>query len=191
MWKFFSHKKQIYILIDLWVFAFPVSGYLCLATSICDIIFSWRRDAQNVTFGNTAILLWSEVTQNIGGVAWAATTYFHVNLSIAKWFVCVYGRSRTVPQGENRKCFVGMNLISEVEQILPQKHFRPSVLSIWHVCLSWSWLRLSFLPMVLNRSIFMGLLRKSGMLCTYILFLTSLFSMEKSYSDSLFSTHFV
>lgn len=93
------------------------------------------------------------------------------------------------PQGENRKCFVAKSLIAEVEQLLPQEYSHPKMLSTWHTSLSWSWSGLSFLPTVLNRSIFMELFRKSNMFCTYILLLMFLLAKEKSQFDSLCFPH--
>lgn len=63
------------------------------------------------------------------------------------------------------------------------------MLSTWHENLIWSWSGLGFLPMVLNRCIFMELFRKSNMCCTYILILMFLLAKEKSQSDSLCFPH--
>lgn len=120
--------------------------------------------------------------------------WFFINLSAAKQFEYGNGRnwiprSLAPSQEENRKYFVAKSLIAEVEQLLPQKCFHPKMLSTWHENLIWSWSGLGFLPMVLNRCIFMELFRKSNMCCTYILILMFLLAKEKSQSDSLCFPH--
>lgn len=158
-----------------------------------DIIFVFCRGDCNVILGHTVIPLWSVITQSVSEVSLTPVHLFSCKF-VYRQIICVCIEETELPlaphaQGENRKCFVAKSLIAEVKRLLPQKHFHPKMLSTRHVSLSWSWSGLSFLPMVLNTSIFMELFRKSNMFCTYILFLMFLLAKEKSQFDSLCFPH--
>lgn len=154
--------------------------------------------AVEVIISSHKVKLWSrcdQKSQTVSGVALTSVYLFSCKFVYCQTiWVCLWNnRTPTLsyPQGENRKCFVAKSLIAEVKQLLQQKHFYPKMLATWHVSLSWSWSGLSFLPVVLNRSIFMELFRKKQ----YVLHIYSVSHVSPSKGEipfwlTVFSTYF-